>query len=219
MRFRSPNCPRNHCRLGILMTGALPRRTWGDKPGDTSFYELKGVVEQLLGRLRIEATYESASETFLHPGRQAAVMVDGVSLGVLGEVHPQVAAAYDWNGHRVYVAELDADALAEKTDDQVMFTPLPRHPAVQRDMALIVPHSVPAARVIETILEYGGDLVESAELFDVYEGAQVEAGQRSLAYSLRLRARYRTLTDVEANEVLTRIEEALMTDLGVRRRT
>lgn len=206
-------------RIGILMTGGLPRRTWGDKPGAASFYELKGVVEQLLESCRLEAEYEPSQEPFFHPGRQAAVVVDGVALGIIGEIHPRAAAAYDMDGHRLYVAELDADALAEKAADQVMFTPLPRFPAVQRDMALLVPYSVPAARVVETILDYGGDLVESLELFDVYEGAQVEAGQRSLAYSLRLRARYRTLTDGEANEVLARIEEALATELGVRRRT
>ncbi len=95
---------------------------------------------------------------------------------------------------------------------------MPRYPSVQRDMALLVPKAVPAAAVVEAIRSYGGELVESVELFDVYEGPQVEETHRSLAYSIRLRAKERTLTDEQANAIVGEIEKGLETELGVRRR-
>src|SRR5690606_41448831 len=101
---------------------------------------------------------------------------------------------------------------------EVRFVPLPRYPAVQRDMALLVPKAVPAAAVVETIRRAGGQLVESVSLFDVYEGPQVEAGQRSLAFSIRLRHRDRTPTDEEANAVVDGAERALRAELGAPRR-
>lgn len=210
-----PDEPR---RIGVLMTGALPEQWWGDKPRTATFYELKGVIEQLLQRLGVAARFEPSREPYLHPGRQAALMVNGRALGVLGEVHPEAAARYDLDGRRVYVAELDADALSQAASGEVRFSSLPRYPAVQRDMALLVPKSLAAAQVVEAIRAAGGDLVESVVLFDVYEGPQVDAGHRSLAYSIRLRHRERTLTDDEANQVMDAIEKALWEKLGVRRR-
>lgn len=206
-------------RVGILMTGALPERWWGAKARTASFYELKGVVEQLLQRLGIDARFERAEEPYMHPGRQATVVAGDVVLGVMGEVHPTVAARYDLEGLRVYVAELDADVLAEQAADEVMFSSLPRYPSVQRDMALLVPKTVPAAAVVNVIRSRGGELVESVELFDVYEGPQVEDTYRSLAYSIRLRDKDRTLTDEQANEVIDAIEQSLLEELAVRRRT
>lgn len=210
-----PDEPR---RVGILMTGALPERWWGDKARTASFFEMKGVIEQLLERLGIAARFEPADEPYLHPGRQAAVITGDVVLGVFGEVHPTVAARYDLDGRRVYVAELDADMLAQTATDEILFAALPRYPAVQRDMALLVPKTVSAAAVVDVIRTRGGDLVEAVELFDVYEGPQVEETHRSLAYSIRLRDKERTLTDEEANQVLDAIEQALMAELAVRRR-
>jgi len=210
-----PDEPR---RIGLLMTGAAPERWWGDKRPSVSFYELKGVVEQLLERLGVRAEFVPSNEPFLHPGRQAAVRAGEAVLGVLGEVHPLTAAAFELEGRRVYVAELDAEALERLSRAQVRFVPLPRYPSVQRDIALLVPKALPAAVVEDAIRRYGGELVESVRLFDVYEGPQVAADHRSLAYSLRLRAKDRTLTDEEANAVMARIEEGLASELGVRRR-
>lgn len=210
-----PDEPR---RIGILMTGPLPEQWWGGKPRVATFYEAKGVVEQLLERLGVAARFEPGAEPYLHPGRQAAVIAGGHTVGVVGEVHPEVAERFELDGRRVYVAELDADRLAQAESREVRFVPLPRYPAVQRDMALLVPKAVPAAAVVETIRRAGGQLVESVSLFDVYEGPQVEAGQRSLAFSIRLRHRDRTLTDEEANAVVDGVERALREELGVRRR-
>ena len=183
-----------------------------------SFFELKGVVEQLLAARGVAARFEPAEEPYLHPGRQAQVMVADTPLGVLGEVHPTVADAFELDGRRVYVAELDADALARLATNAVRFSSLPRYPSVQRDMALLVPKTVSAAAVVAAIRSYGGELVESVELFDVYEGPQVEETHRSLAYSIRLRAKDRTLTDDEANAIVGEIERGLEAEHGVRRR-
>lgn len=210
-----PDEPR---RVGLLMMGAQPGRWWGEKRPGVSFFELKGVIEQLLERCGITADFVACEEPYLHPGRQAAMVAGGMRLGVLGEVHPETAAAFDLEGRRVYVAELDADVLERLSGTDVRFVPLPRYPAVQRDIALLVPRSLPAAVVEAAIHRHGGELVESVRLFDVYEGPQVAATHRSLAYAVRLRAKDRTLTDEEANAVMTAVEEGLASELGVRRR-
>lgn len=210
--------PEEPRRIGVLMMGAVPERSWGEKRRVVSFFELKGVVEQLLERCGVAARFERSEEPYLHPGRQAQVRAGDTFLGVLGEVHPAVADAFELDGRRIYVAELDADALARLATDAVRFASMPRYPSVQRDMALLVPKAVPAAAVVEAIRSYGGELVESVELFDVYEGPQVEETHRSLAYSIRLRAKERTLTDEQANAIVGEIEKGLETELGVRRR-
>lgn len=210
--------PEEPRRIGLLMTGAPPERWWGDKRPAVSFYELKGVVEQLLEQCGVAGSFAPAGEPYLHPGRQAVVSVGDETLGVLGELHPETAAAFELEGRRVYVAELDADALERLTRRDIRFAPLPKYPAVQRDIALLVPKDMPAAMVEEAIRRHGGELVELVRLFDVYEGRQVATTHRSLTYSVRLRAKDRTLTDDEANAVMERIEGGLADELGVRRR-
>nr|MBO2478359.1 phenylalanine--tRNA ligase subunit beta [Bacillota bacterium] len=210
--------PYERRKIGILMMGPLPQEQWGGRVGEATFYHLKGAVERLLAALRLEGSFAPAGDPTFHPGRQAVVTVGGQAAGVLGEVHPLVAEAYDLGETRVYAAELDVDVLAAAAPAGVRYRPLPRFPAVDRDIALLVPKAVTAAAVAACIRAAAGEMLEEMALFDVYEGPQVAAGHRSLAYSLRLRAPDRTLTDEEANAIVARIEEALARQLGVRLR-
>lgn len=211
--------PKEARRVALLMTGTLPENNWGRKPAEASFYDVKGVVEGLLAGLRVETTFATADSPTLHPGRGADVFVEGKRCGIVGEVHPDVAEAYDLAGVRLYVAELDADLLAEVTSGvRLRSTRLPRFPAVERDIAVVVSKSVSAASVEAAIKEYGGRLLEQVRLFDVYAGAQVEQGHQSLAYALTLRSDERTLTDEEANEVMDDVERGLAERFGAKRR-
>lgn len=212
--------PREARRIGLLMTGILPERHWGRKPTPVTFYHVKGVVERLCADLGVAPTFAPSDESALHPGRRAVVCIDGRPLGVLGEVHPDVATKYNLDDVRLYVAELDGDVLAEAAAEQrTMYERLPRYPAVERDMALVVPQTVSAADIEAVLWAAGGELLQDVRLFDVYEGEQVDAGHKSLAYSLTLRAADRTLTDEDATRAIQRIDDALAERFGVRRRT
>ena len=210
--------PEEHRKIGILMMGPVPQAQWGSRTAEASFYHLKGVVERLLGALGLAGTFAPGNDASLHPGRQAVVSVDGQEAGILGEVHPLVAAAYDLEGVRIQLAELDVGILSGAARQETRYRPLPRFPAVDRDIALLVPKTVSADAVTRCIHAAAGPLLEDVALFDVYEGPQVASGYRSLAYSLTLRAPDRTLTDAEANGVIERIETVLAQELGVRLR-
>lgn len=210
--------PKEARRLGLLMTGRLPEMHWGRKGEPATFYHLKGAVERLCGDLGLTPEFASSGEPSLHPGRRADVFIAGERIGYLGEIHPSVAARWDMDGVRLYCAELDADALAAASDrTSIRYERLPRYPAVERDIALLVPSSVTGGQIESSLREAGGELLEGVRLFDVYEGPTLEAGVRSLAYALTLRAPDRTLTEADAADILRRIDAA-MEELGVRRR-
>ena len=186
--------------------------------GDEDFFSLKGRVETLLEELNITGyEFKRVEDPSYHPGRTAEILIDGEALGVIGEVHPDVLERYSI-GTRVYAGELDFGLLMEKADDTVTYSPLPRYPSVNRDMALLVDKDVPAGTIERVIREAGGDLVEDIRLFDIYTGAQIPEGKKSVAYSLTLRSLERTLTEQEASEVLERILERLHNQLGAIRR-
>ena len=125
-------------------------------------------------------------------------------LGTIGEVHPDVAAAYDLDV-RVYIAELDLAALFAVETPRVLYKPLPRFPAVERDLALLCDEEMPVADIEKLITAAGGKLLESAELFDVYRGAQILTGKKSVAYSLCFRGADRTLSDEDIDPIMEKI--------------
>lgn len=137
----------------------------------------------------------------------------GRELGVVGEIHPDVAASYGIT-ERAYMFELDFSELLLAVGEAKSYEPLPRHPAVERDVAMILPLTVPVARVAELIRETGGELVRSVVLFDVYEGSPVPEDKRSVAFSITYRAHDRTLTDEEVNSVNNAVRQALEDKLG-----
>jgi len=182
--------------------------------GGEDFYSIKGRVETLLGELNITGyDFRRVKAGPYHPGRAAEILVDGEVLGIIGEVHPEVLKNYGIEV-RAYAGELDFDLLMEKADSRVTYSPLPKYPSVNRDIAVIVDREVEAGTLHQVIQEAGGDIVEEIELFDIYTGEQIPEGKKSVAYSLTLRSREKTLTEQEAGEVMKRVLEGLKNKVG-----
>ncbi len=214
--------PEEPRRLGILLLGPRDVPDW-DLPareGLLDFFDLKGVVESLLAGLHSsDAAYVPAGHTSFFPGRVAELRIGGEAVGVLGEVHPKVRAAFDLPPELpVVLAELDLEALLAHVDAAHRVRPVPTQPAVYQDIALIVSEQTPAAEVEAIIRESGGALLEDVRLFDLYRGDPIPAGSKSLAYTLVFRAPDRTLTEKEANKVRERIVRAAEKRLGARLR-
>ncbi|MCR5009371.1 MAG: phenylalanine--tRNA ligase subunit beta [Clostridia bacterium] len=175
-----------------------------------NFYVLKGRVEELLRILGVKGTEfvtESADPSF-HPGRCARILKDGVSVGVLGQVYPEVSEAYGISCE-VYAAELDFAKIAELSDREKKYVPLPKYPAMVRDFALVVAEEVKAGDLEKLIASEAGGLLEGVKLFDVYRGVPVPPLHKSLAFSLTYRAKDRTLTDAEVNAINEKVLAAL----------
>lgn len=177
-------------------------------------FAAKGLVEALMGALRIrDWSVEAVDDVaFLHPGRAARVVVDGASLGLLGEVHPRVAE--EWDLPRVAVFLLDLDQLLPKVSEDVDFRPVGQFPDARFDLAVVVADEVTSARVVETVRKAGGALLEDVRVFDAYRGKGVEDGHVSLALHVRLRAADRTLTEDEIGGARDKIVSALAERVG-----
>ncbi|HHY90121.1 MAG TPA: phenylalanine--tRNA ligase subunit beta [Clostridiales bacterium] len=183
------------------------------------FYALKGVVEELLQNLNIfgcEYIPESNHYAF-HPGRCANIIWKNHVLGVIGEIHPDIAENYDID-KRVYIGEIDFNILMQLARMDRVYKPLPKYPAIIRDIALIVKDEIYAKQIEDIIKENGEGVLEKIELFDVYKGKQVPEGHKSIAYSLTYRAEDRTLTDDEVSSIHQKIVQALETELDARLR-
>jgi phenylalanyl-tRNA synthetase beta chain len=202
-------------QLAILMTGSIMDGAW-NLPTEAvaiDFYHLQGVVEALLRELHVEGwTFSPDRLPYLHPGRTAYLSIDSHVVGTLGGIHPDVAAHYDLPAG-IYLADLDVEGLLEYAHLTPRFTSVPRYPAVRRDVALVLGRAVLSGDVVAVIRSAGGELLEDVRLFDVYEGAPVPAGQRSLAYALTFRAPDRTLAAEEVEAQMTAIRDALRTRL------
>ncbi len=183
-------------RLACLAVGPLTPQSWrgGGEPAD--FFALKGVLEGLASRLGVALEFEQAAEPFLHPGRAAQVSIGDEAAGWVGELHPLVCRKWDLeaaSGFEIGLAPLVAAASAgEETFEDVT-----TYPAVRQDLAVVVPGDVAAAQVRYAVLAGGGELLRSADVFDLYEGEQLGEGRKSLALRLEFRAGDRTLTDGE----------------------
>ncbi len=187
----------------------VPALTIGAYGEGENYFTLKGAVETLLAAFGAEATFERSTEPYLHPGRQAAVRVGGEIIGTLGEVHPDTAEGYGL-GVRAYLAELKLAPVFAAAEGRVLrYQPLPRFPAVERDLALLCDEALPAAEIETTIRAAGGRLLEDVTLFDVYQGAQIAAGQKSVAYSLTFRSTETTLSEAEIDPAMQKIIKKL----------
>ncbi|MGQ9683909.1 MAG: phenylalanine--tRNA ligase subunit beta [Anaerolineae bacterium] len=208
-----PDEPR---RLAIALAGPRGPRAWGCETTEAlDFFDLKGVVETLLGRLGIQdALYEPLQHATFQPGRAARITAGDRELGLMGEVHPAVREAFDLPAVRVALAELDLEAIIAMARLMKEMEPISRYPAVSQDLAVVVSQDVPASRVLEIIRQAGGGLLRQATLFDVYRGAPIPPGQVSLAYALTYQAPDRTLTDEEVNKVRGRIVRTLEHQVG-----
>ena len=184
--------------------------------GDGDFFTMKGVVEEILDNteLNLKPEYDpNAGLPFFHPGRQANIVYDGTVIGYLGEVHPTVAANYSIK-ERVYIAVLDMNEITARASFDKKYEGIAKYPAVSRDLSMVVPKSILAGDIEKVFDQRGGHILESYKLFDVYEGAQIKHGYKSLAYTLSFRAKDRTLEEADITKVMTKIMNGLA-DLGI----
>ena len=182
----------------------------GGYGGGMDFFQLKGAVERILAGLRItDVTFEAEHDNpSYHPGRCAKVYAGGKLLGVLGQIHPLAAENYGVDAE-LYTAELRLDGMLAARGATPVYTPLPRFPAVTRDIAIVCAADIPVAKLSACILAAGGQYLKGCELFDVYTGAPIPAGYKSVAFSLTLRADDQTLTDDHAEETMQSVLKAL----------
>ncbi len=187
--------------LAGVLAGSWHRPIWNDPAEPLEFFDGKGVIETLMEALRVSYwRLEPTKRPHLQPGRAAEVMLGDRSVGYLGEMHPEVLGAYGAEGP-VTLFELEVEPLVEAAVDIIEYAPLPKYPAVNLDVAFVVPEDVTAGRIRAIVEKAAGRLLESARLFDLYTGEHVEPGHKSMAFSLTYRAPDRTLTDEEVAKV------------------
>ena len=188
--------------------------------GKGDFFDMKGVCEEFFEKIGMKkkVTYDPNSEKpFLHPGRQANMIYEGKVVGYLGEVHPSVADNYSI-GEKAYIAVIDILDILEFAGFNHKYTGIAKYPAVTRDLSLVVPHAVLAGQIEEIFDQRGGNILESYQLFDIYEVAQIEKGFKSMAYSLVFRAHDKTLGENEISAAMKKIMNGL-NGLGIELRS
>lgn len=179
--------------------------------GEGNFFTMKGVVEEMftcLGMTKKPEYDPNAGKTFLHPGRQAQIRYDGVIVGFLGEVHPEVLDNYDI-GTKAYVAVLDMPEVTKFATFDRKYTGIAKYPAVTRDISMVVPKEILVGEIEKMIAQRGGKILESYQLFDLYEGEQIKAGYKSVAYSIVFRALDRTLEEGDITAAMKKILNGL----------
>ena len=188
--------------------------------GNGDFFDMKGVCEEFFEKIGMKKKlhYTPDSEkSYLHPGRQANISYEGTVVGYLGEVHPLVADAYGI-GDKAYVAVIDILTVLEFASFNHKFNGIAKYPAVTRDLSMVVPKEVLAGQIEDVLEQRGGKILESYELFDIYEGSQIKAGYKSMAYSVVFRAHDKTLEEAEITAAMKKILNGL-TGLGIELRS
>ena len=177
---------------------------------EADYFALKGVVEELFGKLSIrdyDVEPVTDNPTF-HPGRTARVVKDGVTLGIMGEIHPAVLENYGI-GVKTYVASFKLDEMFNASDFDMQYKPLPKFPATSRDLALLCDKDIPIMKIEKLISSAVGDILENIELFDVYQGKQIAEDKKSVAFNIRMRSAESTLTDEETDAAINRVISVL----------
>ena len=189
--------------------------TLGAYGAKIDFFTVKGLIETVMKDLRAEnVRFEACTDNpSYHPGRCAAVWAGDACVGVFGQIHPLAAANYGVDTE-LYCAELSLEKLLDSCGPDPVYTPLPKFPAVTRDIAVVCNKSVPVARLIDCIKKAGGKYLKDCTLFDIYTGSHIADGMKSVAFSLTLRADDQTLTDEHAEETMKAVLEALERDFG-----
>lgn len=213
--------PHEFSVLGLLLTGERTEKRWNVAAEKVDFFDLKGALESLFAYLGLEehVSYEADQPKGFHPGRSASIYLNGPEgkqkLGSLGQLHPELQREQDLDD--TYVAELLLEPLFDDAGEAVAYRELPRYPAMQRDIAVVVDDEVEAGALIAAIHETGGEWLESVQVFDVFTGAKLGEGKKSVALSLVYRDKERTLTDEEVttvhNQVVDRLSQTFAAEL------
>ena len=199
----------------IYLPKSLPLTEYADERvqftlgfyGEGDFFTMKGVVEEFLERAGMHDIVDydpNAGKNFLHPGRQANIIYQGKVIGYMGEVHPEVCENYDMKT-RAYIAVLDMPVITEMATFDRHFKGIAKHPAVNRDISMVVKKDILVGQIEKVIREKGGHHLESYHLFDIYEGSQIKAGYKSVAYSITFRANDRTLEEKDITAAMDKI--------------
>ena len=208
----------------IYLPKSLPLTEYADERvqftlgfyGEGDFFTMKGVVEEFLERAGMHDIVDydpNAGKNFLHPGRQANIIYQGKVIGYMGEVHPEVCENYDMKT-RAYIAVLDMPVITEMATFDRHFKGIAKHPAVNRDISMVVKKDILVGQIEKVIREKGGHHLESYHLFDIYEGSQIKPGYKSVAYSITFRAKDRTLEEKDITAAMDKIIAGLE-DLGI----
>lgn len=206
------NRPREEQRLGLFLLGQRWEDHWNLSDDNFDIYDLKGLIEMVLHNFDADFTWQNGSLPIFHPGRQGKVLVGEDVVVEFGEVHPDVQKSYDLP-QRAYLAELNLDKLFAYPKAVPHFQVLPKFPVVERDMAVIVSQDVLAGDLIAKLRQAGGEILQTVNVFDVYQGEQVKAGMKSLAFAFVFQAD-RTLTDDEVNAQIEKMYQAIQQDFG-----
>ncbi|WP_374719979.1 phenylalanine--tRNA ligase subunit beta [Parageobacillus toebii] len=201
-------------RLAGVLTGVWHAHLWQGEKKAVDFYVVKGVLDglfELLGLTnRIE--YKQAKREHMHPGRTADILLDGKTIGFVGQLHPVVQKEYDLK--ETYVFELALTDLLNAEVEDIRYSPIPRFPSITRDIALVVDENVVAGELQKAIIEAGGELLKEVSIFDVYQGDRLPDGKKSIAFSLRYYDPERTLTDEEVTAVHEKVIQAVEQQFG-----
>ncbi len=216
---RIGHLPRETRWLGMAMTGAQSGPSWhGAVGGENDFYTIKGVIEELMRHLHVadRVQYVPGDYPAYQPGRCASMLLDGATIGVIGELHPLARRACGLPDQRIAVAEINLAQLLPAVPQLFKLVPVPRFPPTMQDIAIIVAETVDASRVETIIRRVGGSALSEVTLFDVYQGAQVGEGNKSLAYALKYSHPDKTYTDAEVAAIHGAIAAALRTELSAK---
>jgi phenylalanyl-tRNA synthetase beta chain len=213
-RASGDELPHEHRALGGILAGRLRPQSWGTaEPPRAGFFAAKGLLGAALDAVRVRWDVQPATEPFLHPGRTARVLAGGEDVGWIGELHPLVARLWDLD-RGAALFEIDLDHALSHADAVPQYVDLTSFPALRLDLAFALPDDVPAATVLHSVREAGGSLLADVRVFDLYRGAQVGEGRKSLALALAFRAPDRTLTDEDVAPLRDRIVGAVRDGLG-----
>lgn len=210
--------PKEKHRFAALLTGNRKEAAWNEKAAAYDFFDAKGIVETVLVALGLsdKASYAAAQPEHFHPGRTAAVTLDSagesITIGYVGQLHPAKQLELDLDD--TYLVELDLAPLYELADGELVYKPLPRFPAIERDIAVVVDDAVAAADLTAVARDKAGELLESVSVFDVYTGERLGAGKKSVALSLLYRHADRTLTDEEVTSLHAGVIQQLEQSFG-----
>lgn len=204
--------PREEKRLGLLLYGLRESQHWSETVGKVDLYDLKGLIEMVLSNFDGDFQWVSSKLATFHPGRQGEVKLGNQVIARFGELHPNWQKHYRFSD-RLYLAEVNIEALIDRDRDVVRFTVLPKFPAVDRDMALVISEEVLVGDLIQVLKQAGGELLKGIDVFDLYQGKQVETGKKSVAFSLVFQGD-RTLKDEEVNRQFEQMYHQVKREFG-----
>ena len=206
--------PREIAHVAAVITGKWVDHAWQADTKSVDFFVLKGIVEGMMDSLGLVEglTFEQAVREGMHPGRTANIYHNGSHIGFIGQIHPTEQNKRDLK--ETYVMEMNLDNILAIETEELLYVPVPRHPSISRDIALVVPSETSAGELEDIILHAGGKLLVNVKLFDLYEGDNVEDGKKSVAFSLKYQDPTRTLTDEEVVKAHEKVLAALTSEAG-----